>query len=81
MYNIAITNEKETAFFSNVDGKPKKYPTLADALASAQYLGLARQDADLHFVREGTPIDAFSGTAKPKPEQKAGGSKGKDGSQ
>jgi len=81
MYNIAITKDDKTNFHRGSGDKPNRYPTLADALVSAQYLGLSRSADDLHFVREGTPIDAFSGTAKPKAAKKPDGSKGKDGSQ
>ncbi|MDR0474383.1 MAG: hypothetical protein LBH43_12015 [Treponema sp.] len=74
MYNIAITKNKETSFFDGADGKPRPYPTLADALVSAQYLGLSRQDVELHFVKEGA---AAEGLAK-EPEA-AGPKKGGKG--
>ena len=70
MYNIAITKENKTEFYDGADGKPRPYPTLADALVSAQYLGLTRQDVELHFVKEGASIEAVTKTttavAKPK---------------
>jgi predicted component of type VI protein secretion system len=56
MYNIAITQDGITAFFADAVGKPRSYPTMADALVSAQYLGLTRKDVELHFVKEGTVI-------------------------
>ena len=59
MYNIAITKDKETKFYEGDGGKPRSYPTLADALVSAQYLGLARLDAELHFVKEGAKPKGF----------------------
>ena len=62
MYNIAITKENKTEFFNGADDKPRSYPTLADALVSAQYLGLTRQDAELHFVKAGTSIEAITET-------------------
>ena len=62
MYNIAITKDKETSFFNGADEKPRPYPTLADALVSAQYLGLTRQDVELHFVKEGTSIEEITQT-------------------
>jgi len=81
MYNIAITKEKETKFFSDAGGKPKRYPTLADALVSAQYLGLTRQDAELHFVKDGTAVESIAGTAAatlpPQAEEEGGGETGK----
>jgi len=63
MYNIAITKENKTTFYDGADGKPRPYPTLADALVSAQYLGLTRQDVELHFVKEGASIEAITKTA------------------
>jgi len=62
MYNIAITKEKKTEFFNGNDAKPRSYPNLAEALISAQYLGLTKQDVELHFVKEGTSIDAVTQT-------------------
>jgi hypothetical protein len=62
MYNIAITKDKETKFFDGTDSKPRSYPTLADALMSAQYLGLAKQDVELHFIKEGTSNEAINQT-------------------
>jgi len=57
MYNIVISKgrdvEREVGFLNGADDKPRQYPTLAEALVSAQYLGLTRQDVELHFVREG----------------------------
>ena len=64
MYNIAITKEKKTDFFNGADDQPRQYPTLADALVSAQYLGLTRQDVELHFVKNGATIDTITQTAK-----------------
>ena len=63
MYNIAITKDKNTDFFSGNDMKPRSYPTLTEALVSAQYLGLAKQDVELHFVREGASVEAITETA------------------
>jgi hypothetical protein len=63
MYNIAITKEKKTKFFNGNDDKPRSYPTLADALVSAQYLGLNKQEGvELHFIMEGTSVDAVTQT-------------------
>jgi Pyruvate/2-oxoacid:ferredoxin oxidoreductase gamma subunit len=67
MYNIAITQKGKNAFFADNDGKPRNYPTLADALVSAQYLGLTRQDVELHFVKEGTVIGELSETKEDGP--------------
>jgi len=57
MYNIVISKgmdvEREVDFLNGADDKPRRYPTLAEALVSAQYLGLTRQNVELHFVREG----------------------------
>ena len=63
MFNIAIAKNKETKFFEDGTGKPRSYPTLADALVSAQYLGLTKQDAELYFVKEGASIDDVTKTA------------------
>jgi len=59
MYNIAITKENKTEFFNCTGNKPRQYPTLADALVSAQYLGLSRGDVELHFVKEGTSLEGM----------------------
>ena len=69
MYNIAITKEKKTHFFNGADDQPRQYPTLADALVSAQYLGLTRQDVELHFVKEGAAIDAITEISKKPAKQ------------
>jgi len=60
MYNIAITKENKTEFFNCTGDKPRQYPTLADALVSAQYLGLSRGDVELHFVKEGASISEIA---------------------
>ena len=73
MYNIAITKDKETSFFNGADEKPRPYPTLADALVSAQYLGLTRQDVELHFVKEGTPTEEITRTTTAATPQGGGG--------
>jgi len=75
MYNIAITKENKTEFFYCTGDKPRQYPTLADALVSAQYLGLSQGDVELHFVKEGTSIERL--TQASAPGKKAG--KGKQG--
>jgi hypothetical protein len=56
MYNTIITREGESAFLTENDGKPRNYPTLSDALVSAQYLGLTKGEVELHFVKEGAVI-------------------------
>ena len=67
MFNIAITKENDTKFYDDTDGKPRQYPTLADALVTAQYHGLT-QDADgLHFVKDGVSIDAVTKTTTQTP--------------
>lgn len=73
MYNIAINNGKETKFFHGSDGKPRSYPSLAEALVSAQYLGLARQDVELHFLKEGELIETVNGALSSAPSR--GGSR------
>jgi len=75
MYNIAITKENKTEFFNCTGDKPRQYPTLADALVSAQYLGLSRGDVELHFVKEGASIERF--TQEASPVEKAGKEAGK----
>jgi len=77
MYNIAITKENKTDFFYCTGNKPRQYPTLADALVSAQYLGLSRGDVELHFVKEGTFLE---GIGKPVSQGKKTG-KGKSGTE
>jgi hypothetical protein len=76
MYNIAITKENKTSFFNGADDKPRPYPTLADALVSAQYLGLTREDVELHFVREGASIDSITKTTTSMAKPKSGGAAG-----
>jgi hypothetical protein len=66
MYNIAITKDRETKFFDGADNKPRPYPTLADALVSAQYLGLTKQDVELHFVKEGADVEEAAKTTTAK---------------
>jgi len=63
MYCIAITKEGKTDFYKGSGGRPSRYPTLADALVSAQYLGLTRQAEELHFVKGGADLGAISKTA------------------
>jgi hypothetical protein len=76
MYNIAITRGENTEFFNGNDGKPRSYPTLADALVTAQYLGLSKQEGvELHFVKEGSSIEAAVAacpSAPVKPEKAKG---------
>jgi len=60
MYNIAITKENKTELFTDTEGKPRRYPALVEALVSAQYLGLASGDVELHFVKEGPAVEKNS---------------------
>ena len=62
MFNIATTKNNETKFYEDADGKPRQYPTLADALVTAQYHGLTHDADGLHFVRDGVSIEAFTKT-------------------
>ena len=69
MYNIAITKEGKTDFFNDIDDNPRPYPSLADALVSAQYLGLNRDDVELHFIKEGASTEGITQTVKTLPKE------------
>ncbi|MCL2093019.1 MAG: hypothetical protein FWH12_02385 [Treponema sp.] len=70
MFNIAVTKENQTRFYEDADGKPRQYPTLADALVTAQYHGLTKESDGLFFVKHGTPVDDI---LRPAPKGGAGG--------
>ena len=76
MYNIAITKEGKTDFYKGTGDNPNRYPTLADALVSAQYLGLTRQDVELHFVKEGTSAASITKTVTGMARQQDGSGEG-----
>ena len=73
MFNITITKENETKFYDDADGQPRQYPTLADALVTAQYHGLTKEADGLYFVKDGMTIESVTKTLNQKGTKSRGG--------
>ena len=76
MYNIAVVKDKKSELYKGNDGSVYAFPTLDEALISAQYHGLGRQYDELYFVKEGADIESVTVSAS-KAELKASASSGK----